>query len=302
MTMRVTPLMICRTKYVDYNDPVFCAAPDLDVDLQKKLHDIIINGNNLKFANECKVFISDSTHVVIGKVVYIKKLFLTIDDSLDKESDGRSAWGFIGGSINRSEYVDSGQLLDLPDDFYKNVYTHCLYENHWRELDFHGPYVFEPFDVNMVLLNDTSEHFVEGAIPIYPDKFNNTIFLLAVKKTLKGGKVSFCSNEEFNAANAINKKALTFATVSEDNIKDQIESLKKSNNVTSYSQYDTRYRPNNSSSFIDDLNSLCRKYNYSFPQKKSYKQGNYIISGYFIETEAVEAPEEKSWLDKILGC
>ena len=298
MIMRVSPLMICRTKYVDYNDPTFCAASNLDINLQKKLHDIIINGNNLKFADECKVFISDSTHIVIGKVLYIKKLNLNVDDSLDKESGGRSAWGFIGGSINRTEYVNAGQLLDLPEDYYKNVYTQCLYDNHWRENDFRGPYIYEPLDINMMLLDDISEPFAESAIPIYPDKYNKKIFCLAIKKTLEGGKISFCSNEEFNAANAIDKKALTFATVSDNNIKDQIESFKKLNSTISYSQHDTRYRSNNDSSFIDDLNSLCRKYNMSQPQKKRFQQGNLIVSGYFIEIASEEVPEEKWPWDK----
>lgn len=299
--MKVSPLMICRTKYVDYHNPVFCAASNLNEDLQKRLHDIIINGNNLKFADECKVFISDSTHVVIGKVMYIKKLNLSLDDSLDKETLGRSAWGFIGGSINRSEYVNAGQLLDLPDDYYKNVYIHYLYNNHWLEDKFQGPYIYNPLDVHMMLLDDASEPFVENIVPIYPDKLNNTIFCIAIKKTLKGENTSFCSNEEFNAATAINKKALTLATVSDSNIKEQVEALKKSVTLPPSSPNTPLDQPQNDSQFIDELNDLCMKYHYHRPYKKSFKQDGYILSGFFIETAYEVIPKEKNFIGKIFG-
>lgn len=303
--MKVTPLMICRTKYVDYNDPVFCAASDLSNEFQKNLHDIIINGNNLKFTDECKVFVSNNSHIIIGKVLYIKKLPISIDDSLDKEAEGRSAWGFIGGSIVRSDYEKEGKILDLPIQFYIDAYTRCLYENHWRESVFHGPYCYEAIETDMDTLDDITQAFEEEQIPIYLDTKNAVLFQIAIKKTLEGQSVAFCSNEEFNAAEALIKRALNFTTVSSANYNDQVESYKKistnKKREESVFKRNSQLSQNSSCTFIEELRSLCEKYNYPTPQEQDYKKGNKRLKGYFIVTGYSEEPENESFLGKIFG-
>lgn len=105
--MLVSPILICRTKYVDYQNPVFCAPPDMDDAVLHHLHDDIIKGNNIKVIDnhENKVFISTHQWILIGKIMEICQLGKSLDTSLDKEEGGRSAWGFIGGVISRKDYI-----------------------------------------------------------------------------------------------------------------------------------------------------------------------------------------------------
>lgn len=290
--MKVIPLLICRTKYVDYNNPTFCGASDLAGDTIRQLHDVIIKGNNLKYTSECKVFICDNTHIIMGKVMYIHNLGLSIDDSLDKEKDGRRAWGFIGGSIKRSDYITSKVLLDLPENYYIEAYTKCLFEQHWLEERFTGPYFYEPFEVNMVQLEDLAIPFPESDIPIYHSSKNEILLRYAMKRAIGGCMVAFCSNEEFNAAECINSQALDFTTVSEDNLNAQQEAYRRISQKKNAPRYQDNYRVStnpskgttvypNKNSFEDELKKLCEIYGYRpLPLEERGLVGFYIITGH----------------------
>lgn len=274
--MKVIPILICRTKYVDYNDPVFCAPIDISNSITKSLHDVIIKGNNLKCAKvkECKVFISDNQYVIIGKVLSIRQLDTQLDVSLDKEKDGRPAWGFIGGVLQRKEYVERKQILDLPESYYVRAYKECLYDEHWREEKFSGPYIYEAFDIDMEILPDLdSSLHISNEVPIFSSSMNDDLFRFVAEQTIKGEAVAFCSNEEFNASEAITKGALTYATVSESNLRGQVESYKRtiaernkakinansSNNgecTRNHEQHDKE------SCFYQELSTLCKNYGY----------------------------------------
>ena len=67
-------------------------------------------------------------------------------------------------------------------------------------------------------------------IPIFSDKMNDNIFVLAIKDTRDGKCVAFCSNEEFNAAINVSSGILTYTTVSDQRIKGQIEYYKQLKN------------------------------------------------------------------------
>lgn len=288
--MKVTPILICRTKYVDYNDPVFCAPTDISNSITKSLHDIIIKGNNLKYANECKVLISDNQHVIIGKVLYVRQLDTQFDISLDKEKDGRSAWGFIGGVLQRKEYVERKQILDLPESYYIKAYKECLYDEHWCEKKFCGPYIYGAFDIDMEVLPDLdSTLLISSEVPIFSSSMNDSLFAYAAKQTIKGKAVAFCSNEEFNAAEAITKGALTYATVSEGNLREQVESYKRTiverervkrnvNNSDDRTCVKNREQHVKESYFYQELFALCQKYGYELkilPDKCE-------VCGYFV--------------------
>lgn len=272
--MKVIPILICRTKYVDYNDPVFCAPTDISNSITKSLHDIIIKGNNLKYANECKVFISDNQHIIIGKVLYIRQLDTQLDVSLDKEKDGRSAWGFIGGVLQRKEYIERKQILDLPESYYIQAYKKCLYDEHWAEEKFGGPYTYGAFDIDMEVLPDLdSSLHISNEVPIFSSSMNDDLFRFVAEQTIKGKTLAFCSNEEFNASEAITAGALTYATVSESNLRGQVESYKrtiaernkaKRNTNNSDNRECTRNHEQHDkeSCFYQELSTLCKNYGY----------------------------------------
>lgn len=290
--MKVTPILICRTKYVDYNDPVFCAPTDISNSVTKSLHDIIIKGNNLKYAKECKVFISDNQHVIIGKVLYIRQLDAQIDISLDKEKDGRSAWGFIGGVLQRKEYVERKQIFDLPESYYIQAYKECLYDEHWCEEKFGGPYIYGSFDVDMEVLPDLDSMLhISNEVPIFSSSMNDSLFVYAAKQTINGKAVAFCSNEEFNASEAITKGALTYATVSESNLHGQVdsykriiagrESAKRNVNKTNNREFVNNQGPQDKESdFYQELFILCKKYGYVLQRLPN----KYEVCGYYVVT------------------
>lgn len=88
--MLASPILICRTKYVDYPNPVFCSPSNVDDEVLRNLHNDIIKGNNLKVIEkrENKVFISTTQWIIIGKVTEICQLEKSLDTSLDKEEGG----------------------------------------------------------------------------------------------------------------------------------------------------------------------------------------------------------------------
>lgn len=280
--MNVYPILICRTKYVDYNNPVFCAPVDINYSIVKSLHDVIIKGENLRYmkANnlqsdkECKVFISNDQYIIIGKALFIRKLGDSFDVSLDKETDGRNAWGFIGGVLSRKEYVAEQKILDLPEEYYVQAYNECLYDSHWYEKEFKGPYISKVFDIKMETLPKLKYSLnISKETPIFSSSMNDSLFRYVAEQTIEGKSVAFCSNEEFNAAKAIIEGALTYATVSESNLHDQIESFKRA--ITAKRKKTVEYVNNHScgecteshdnnkeKDFDQELSQLCKEYDY----------------------------------------
>lgn len=279
--MLASPILICRTKYVDYPNPVFCSPSNVDDEILRNLHNDIIKGNNLKVIEkrENKVFISTTQWIIIGKVTEICQLEKSLDTSLDKEEGGRSAWGFVGAVISRKDYVAEKDFLDLPDDYYLRAYKKYLYDEHWleEEKDCHVPYRYDAVDVQMKRIHelDFSSIVQNRDIPIFSDTLNDNVFVLAIKDTLDGKCVSFCSNEEFNAAENVSKGVLTYTTVSEQRIKGQIEHYKQLQNVQRHSQSIHAKRD-----FYSELVKLCEDFGY-----KPILTENKKFKGYFIPIE-----------------
>lgn len=318
--MNVYPILICRTKYVDYNNPVFCAPVDINNSIVKSLHDVIIKGENLRYmkANslqsnkECKVFISNDQYIVIGKALFIRKLGDSFDVSLDKEADGRDAWGFIGGILSRKEYVAEQKILDLPEEYYVQAYNECLYDSHWSEKEFKGPYISKAFDIKMETLPNLEYPLnISKETPIFPSSMNDSLFRYVAEQTIKGKSVAFCSNEEFNAAKAIIKGALTYATVSESNLHDQIESYQRA--ITAKRKKTEEYVNNRSGGectdshdnnkekvFYQELSLLCKKYGYKLRRLSD----RYDVCGFVIITgvnNSNKSKKDDSFIDKVLG-
>lgn len=279
--MKVSPILICRTKYVDYQNPVFCSPHDMDMDdaVFHHLHDDIIKGNNIKFIDnhENKVFISTRKWILIGKVMEICQLGESLDTGLDKDEGGRSAWGFIGGVISREAYLAKDGYLDLPDTYYSHVYKKCLYDDHWFEREFNGPYRYGYIDIQMELIQGIDAYDVthDENIPIFSDKMNDNIFVLAIKDTRDGKCVAFCSNEEFNAAKNVSSGILTYTTVSDQRIKGQIECYKQLKNKKRQVKNVHVERD-----FYSELVKLCEDFGYK-PVPKEDKE----FKGYFIPIE-----------------
>ena len=293
--MLASPILICRTKYVDYPNPVFCSPSNVDDEVLRNLHDDIIKGNNLKVIEkrENKVFISTTQWIIIGKVTEICQLEKSLDTSLDKEEGGRSAWGFVGAVISRKDYVAEKDFLDLPDDYYLRAYKKYLYDEHWleEEKDCHVPYRYDAVDVQMKRIHelDFSSIVQNRDIPIFSDTLNDNVFVLAIKDTLDGKCVSFCSNEEFNAAENVSKGVLTYTTVSEQRIKGQIEHYKQLQNVQRHSQSIYAKRD-----FYTELVKLCNDYGYDVHQIEDKK-----IKGYFIPIKEKKFSDENSYKNTI---
>lgn len=277
--MLVSPILICRTKYVDYQNPVFCAPPDMDDAVLHHLHDDIIKGNNIKVIDnhENKVFISTHQWILIGKIMEICQLGKSLDTSLDKEEGGRSAWGFIGGVISRKDYIAEDGYVDLPDTYYSHVYKKCLYDEHWLESEFNGPYRYDSIDIQMELIKGIDAYDVthDENIPIFSDKMNDNIFVLAIKDTRDGKCVAFCSNEEFNAAINVSSGILTYTTVSDQRIKGQIEYYKQLKNKKRQVKNVHVKRD-----FYSELVKLCEDFGY-----KPVLTENKKFKGYFIPIE-----------------
>lgn len=288
--MKVFPILICRTKYIDYQNPVFCAPKALSPIIAKNLHDDIVRGNNIKRdGGECKILISDRHQIVIGKVLVIQKKFSDkFDTSFDKETGGRNAWGFIGGVISCDEYIKENSILDLPESYYEQAYKECLYDSHWLEDTFTGPYNSECIDVEMVSLQNANSSFEVGSVPIFSDSMNKEVFVYAIKQILKGEMVAYCSNAEYNAAQAINSGILTLATVSSNLLQTHIDTYKKYQQNQKQKQEQKRkqnqqdkgtepkfkdrfdYKNITNTSFVNELSLLCKKYGYVCQSNKEY--------------------------------
>ena len=101
--------------------------------------------------------------------------------------------------------------------------------------------------------------------------------------------VSFCSNEEFNAAENVSKGVLTYTTVSEQRIKGQIEHYKQLQNVQRHSQSIYAKRD-----FYTELVKLCNDYGYDVHQIEDKK-----IKGYFIPIKEKKFSDENSYKNTI---
>jgi hypothetical protein len=239
-TIICSPLLICRTKYIDYpTGKPFCCPEDLDLRNFELLVAMMRNGDNLSpIIRSCKIFINDGVHCIIGKYgklsVFLTNTDKAIDLSLDKATGGREPWGFIGAVIKTSDFISFGKGFDFPDSYYLNTYEKYLYYDHWIEQQFigtyHYPYVEEA--IELIDITNSNPGKSENGYIIEIDDKNSSLFTLAVECALKGEKVSFCTNAEYNASRLIFENKVDIVTVSAKNLNMHKAELQKSKKKT----------------------------------------------------------------------
>ena len=219
--MNVSPIFIARTKYIDFEKPVFCAPSDVNQDLLNRLHGLV-DAYNLKMAPSgipySTIIINDNSHIIIGRLMCVESMEgSSLDYSLDEEKDGRKAWAFIGGVLLRAQYSSESKIQTLPDEYYLRSYVKYLYEPHWLdEGEFKGPYKYPYENISMSELRDAQQDYSCGNI--YEDSLNSDLISYVLGQILLGEIISCSTNAEFTASDDIMKKQLSFATVSSSNI------------------------------------------------------------------------------------
>lgn len=226
--IKSSPVILCRTKYIDYKEQGFIWPQDFNRETFNLLVHLMHNGHNLGSIESNKVFIHDGTHCLIGKIGFLnnllsEKLAKSIDLSLDKEREGRMSWGFIGVAIRINDFIHNKSNIDLSDDYYSYLYKAYLYDNHWLDREpINGPYNYPYEDVCFVEKNieqNTLNKFNTGKEWILEsDKCNEELFNLAIYKALQNEIVSYCSNAEYNAHQLIREHKVNIVTASDSNL------------------------------------------------------------------------------------
>ena len=225
-TIRCSPILVCRTKYIDYpTGKPFCCPNDLSLKNFELLIAMMSNGDNLSpTIRSCRIFINDGTHCIIGKYgklsVFLNNTNMEIDLSLDKATGGREPWGFIGAVIRTSDFIAFGNGFDLSDNYYTNVYVEYLYKEHWLEQQFTGTYHYPYVDETVQLIYAENSEIIklENGYIIETDDKNLLLFAFALECALKGEKISFCTNAEYNASRLISENKVSAVTVSTKNL------------------------------------------------------------------------------------
>jgi hypothetical protein len=221
-TIKCSPILVCRTKYIDYpTGKPFCCPEDLSLKNFELLVSMMSNGDNLSpTIRSCRIFINDGTHCIIGKYgklsVFLNDTDESIDLSLDKPTGGREPWGFIGAVIKTNDFIFFGKVFDLSDNYYATAYKKYLYNEHWLEQQFtgtyHYPYVEET--VKLIDVENTDTINSQNAYIIETDDKNSLLFAFSVESALKGERISFCTNAEYNASRLISQNHVDIVTVS----------------------------------------------------------------------------------------
>lgn len=225
--MKVSPILICRTKYNDFNSSgrPFCAPTDVSEETIYRLQ-CIVDGNAIMFCHHCDLVLTDEKHIILGRVISIGELEIDdIDLSLDKEVGGRIPWGFIGGAMSIEDYRVHNRIEYLSADFYSEAYKEYLYDPHWLdgENSHDEQYIYPYVDKALESLPNSSTEMDYDfySNPLQCNKNNLSLLLFVLSEILKGKHLSFCSNCEFKAADLIFEGILDFATVSEGNLLSQ---------------------------------------------------------------------------------
>lgn len=231
--MKISPVLICRTKHKDFNSSgrPFCAPTDLSEETIYRLQRIV-DGNAIMFCHHCDLVLSDEKHILFGRVISIGELEIdNIDLSLDKEVGGRIPWGFIGCAMSIEEYRIHNRIEYLPTDFYSEAYKEYLYVPHWldgedtNDEQYIYPYVDKSLEP---LLNSSTEMDYDlYSNPLQSNINNLPLLFFVLSEILKGKRLSYCSNCEFKAAELIYEGVLDFATVSEGNLLSQNKLLEE---------------------------------------------------------------------------
>ena len=223
-TIRCSPIIICRTKYIDYpTGRPFCCPEDLSLQNFELLISMMNNGQNLSHnITECKIFINDNNHCIIGKYGYIEDVIdKTTNFSLDFMLDNvKPAWGFIGAVIKTNDFISFGKSFDLLDSCYTNAYIEYLYKEHWLEHQFTGTYHYPYVEETVQLISTENSEITksDNGYIIETDDKNSLLFSFAVECALKGEKISFCTNAEYNASRLISENKVDIVTVSTKNL------------------------------------------------------------------------------------
>lgn len=278
-SMKAAPVIICRTRKVDY-DGFFCHPSDVEETgiLTKLRNSIYANDLHLLSGpQKClKIVICDNTHVIIGRMmIIIDAVGKDCDLQLDHQASSRTLWGFIGAVFKRRDYQSNVQAFDVDDLYYKDVFIDKVYKEHWDDEKFSGPYRTLYEDIPIVEIGETNNPFHNDEY-IISSEYNEAAYNYVLSAIHKGNVVSLCTNAEYSASESIFRDYVTYATVNPSRLDKMRYSLNDKKRIETHSKGGS-FAVNSKDGFIEQLKELCDSYGVFYePVRKDGKRGWFI--------------------------
>ena len=215
--MKTAPIIISRTKSVDYNG-FFCLPADLmDSKILMRIRNTVY-ANDLHLNNgdnrQVRVIISDKTHVIIGIISIIEDIIgKDIDLHLDNYTSKRTLWGFIGGAIKINDFRKHPHAVDLDSSFFRKAFMEIVYAQHWMDGIFEGPYISSYEEAETIDISETESPFPLNEQIISSEK--NIQAVNFILNAIHDGKnLSLVTNADYSATKSILNEYVDFASVS----------------------------------------------------------------------------------------